>query len=94
MVTRIKTFKTLSDDITHALSNFEFNNNELNLFIQASDNQSLSVPYHQIRDDAEILASIQNYTDDFNLTVKEFDKFYETYENYFELMAQTIRSKL
>jgi len=62
--------------------------------MQASDNHSLSVPYHQIRDDAEILSSIQNYTDNFNVIAKEFDKFYEAYANYFELMAQTIRSKL
>ena len=94
MVTRIKTFKTLSNDITDALSNFKFDNNELDAFMQASDNHSLSVPYHQIRDDAEILSSIQNYTDNFNVIAKEFDKFYEAYANYFELMAQTIRSKL
>ncbi len=93
-VTRIKTFKTLPNDITDALSNFKFDNNELAAFMQASDKQSLSVPYHQIRDDAEILSSIQMYVHDFNLTTKEFDKFYEAYKTYFELIAQTIYSKL
>ncbi len=93
-VTSIKTLKTLPNDITDALSNFKFDNNELGAFMQASDKQSLSIPYPQIRDDAEILSSIQMYMHDFNLTTKEFDKFYESYKIYFELIAQTIHSKL
>lgn len=93
-VTRIKTFNTLPNDITDALSNFKFDKNELAAFMQAFDKQSISVPYQQIRDDAEILSSIQMYVHDFNLTTKEFDKFYETYKTYFELIAQTIYSKL
>jgi len=93
-VTKIKTFKTLSKDIANALSNFKFDNNELDAFMQASDKRSLSIPYHQIRNDAEILSSIQMYIHDFNLTKKEFDKFYEAYKTHFELIAQTIHSKL
>jgi len=94
MVTRIKTFKTLPNDITDALSNFKFDNNELATFMQAIDKQSLSVPYHLIRNDGDILSSIQRYIHDFNLTTKEFDKFYEAHKTYFELIAQTIYSKL
>ena len=93
-VTRIKTFKTLSNDITNALHNFKFNNDELDAFMQASDKQSFLIPYYMIRDDAQILSSLQNYVNDFNLTTKEFQKFYETYETYFELIAQLISSKL
>lgn len=93
-VTRIKSFKTLYNDISDALSNFKFNNNELDAFMQAFDKHSLSVPYHLIRNDAEIISSIQMYVRDFNLTTKEFEKFYEAYKNYFELIAQTIYSKL
>lgn len=94
MVTRIKTFKTLHNDIINALSNFKFDKNELAAFMEAFDKQSISVPYHNIRQDAIILSSIQRYVHDFNLTTKEFDKFYETYKTYFELIAQTIYSKL
>ena len=93
-VTRNKTFKTLPNDITDALSNFKFDNNELATFMEAIDKQSLSVPYPQIRDDAEILSSIQSYVHDSNLTTKQFEKFYESYKTYFELIAKTIYSKL
>lgn len=93
-VTRINTFKTLSNDIANALCTFKFDNDELNAFMEASNNQSFLIPYHIIRDDAQILSSLQNYVNDFNLTANEFEKFYEKYKNYFELIAQTIRSKL
>jgi len=93
-VTRIKTFKTLSNDIADALSNFKFDNNELAIFMQAFEKHSLSVPYYLMRNDAEIISSIQSYVHDFNLTTKEFEKFYKTYKTYFELIAQTIFLKL
>lgn len=63
-------------------------------FMQAFDKQSLSVPYHLIRNDAYVLSNMQLYVHDFHLTTKEFHKFYETFEKYFELIAQTIHSKL
>jgi hypothetical protein len=44
--------------------------------------------------DGSILSAVQRYEDDSNLTTKQFQKFYETYKNYFELIAQTIYSKL
>lgn len=94
MVTKIKTLTTLPNDIANALSNFKFNNDELAAFMQVFNEQSLSVPYHLIRNNADILSSIQRYVHDFNLTAKEFQKFYEAYKNYFELIAQTISSKL
>lgn len=94
MVTKIKTLTTLSDDITDALSNFKFNNNELAAFMQAFNKQSLSIPFHSIRNDAYVLSNIQRYVHDFNLTTKEFHKFYEAYKNYFKIIAQAIYSKL
>jgi hypothetical protein len=94
MVTKIKKLTTLPNDITSALSNFKFNNNELAAFMHAFDKQSLSVPYHSIRNDAYVLSNMQMYVHDFNLTEKEFHKFYEIYKKYFELIAQTIYSKL
>lgn len=94
MVTKIKKLTTLPNDVADALSNFQFNNNELAAFMQAFDKQSLSVPYHLIRNDAYVLSNMQLYVHDFHLTTKEFHKFYETFEKYFELIAQTIHSKL
>ena len=94
MVTKIKSFNTMSDDIFNTLSNFKFDNDELAAFMKSFDNRSLSVPYHQIRSDAEILSYMQMYLHDSDQTMLEFDKFYEVYKSYFELIAQTICSKL
>lgn len=94
MVTKIKKLSTLPNDIANALSNFKFNNNELAAFMHSFNKQSLSVPYHSIRNDAYVLSNMQLYVHDFNLTTKEFHKFYEKYKRYFELIAQTIHSRL
>ncbi len=94
MVTKIKTLTRLHDDIDNALSNFKFNNNELNILMQTIDQQSLSVPYHSIMKDGNVLSSIQRYENDSNLTIQHFLQFYKKYENYFELIAQTVYSKL
>ena len=62
--------------------------------MQSFEKQSLFVPYYQIRSDAEILSSIQMYIHDFHLTTNQFEKFFEAYKSYFELMAQAMYSKL
>jgi hypothetical protein len=61
--------------------------------MQAFNEQSLSVPYHLIMNDGDVLSSIQRYERDFNLTMQHFQKFYETHKNHFELIAQTVYSK-
>jgi CDP-glycerol glycerophosphotransferase (TagB/SpsB family) len=94
MVTKIKTLPTLPNDIANALSNFKFNNDELAAFMQAFNKHSLSVPYHSIMNEGDILSAIQRYGHDFNLTTKEFHKFYEKFKNHFELIAQRIYSTL
>ena len=94
MVTKIRSLTTLPDDINHALSNFKFNNKELNAFMQVFNEQCLPVPYHSMMKDGNVLSSIQRYEGDFNLTLKNFHRFYETYRNHFELIAHTAYSKL
>lgn len=94
MVTKVKTFDTLPNDIRHALSNFKFSVNELNAFMHVFNSQTLSVPYHSIMNDGSIIAAIQRTGHNYELTSQYFLKFYEKYKNYFELIAQRIQMKL
>lgn len=94
MVTKVKTLTTLPNDIENALLNFKFDIKELNAFMQAFNEQSLSVPYHSIMNDGTFLSSIHRYEHDYDLTIQYFLKFYEKYKNHFELIAQRIYSKL
>lgn len=94
MVTKIKTLTTLSTDIENVLLNFKFNAKELGVFMQAFNKHALTVPYHGIMNDGNILSSIQRSEYDHNLTIQNFLNFYEKYKNHFELIAQRIYSKL
>ena len=94
MVTKVKTLTSLPNDIKNALNNFNFSNKEINAFMEAFNKCSISVPYHSIMKDGNALSSIQRYECDFNFTIQQFNKFYETYKTYFELIAQTIYLKL
>ena len=94
MVTKITSLTTLPKVISNALSNFKFNNKELNALMQIANEQTISIPYYSIMKDGVVLSSIQRNGNDFNLTIKHFRKFYDTHKNHFELIAQTIYSKL
>ena len=93
-VTKVISLTTLPDVISNALSNFKFNNKELNALMQIINEQTISIPYFSIIKDGVVLSSIQRNENDFNLTIKHFQKFYDTHKNHFELIAQTIYSKL
>lgn len=93
MVTKIKTLTTLPNDIKNALHNFNFNDREFAVFMEAFNRQSLLVPYHSMMNDGSILSTIQGYEQNHNLTIQHFLGFYEKYKNYFELIAQNIYSK-
>jgi len=94
MVTKITTLTTLPNVISNALSNFKFNNNELNALMQTINDQTISIKYFSIIKDGVVLSSIQRNGNDFNLTIKHFQEFYNIHKNDFELIAQTIYSKL
>ncbi len=94
VVTKIKTFTELPNYIRNALRDFKFSNKELNALMQVLNDETISVPYFSILKDGTALSSIQRYEHNFNLTVKHFEKFYSMYKNHFELIAQTIYSKL
>lgn len=94
MVTKITTLNTLPTDIKNALLNFKFNNKEFNTFMQAFNEQSLSIPYHSMMTDGSMISSIQKYEHNYNLTMQYFLQFYEKHQNHFELIARTIQSKL
>jgi hypothetical protein len=90
MVTKIKTLADLPNELNHALSNFKFNNNELNAFMESFYQETISIRYPSIIKDASMLSSIQRQEHDFDLTMQHFQKFFETYKKDFELIAQTI----
>ncbi|MEM2159945.1 MAG: hypothetical protein QXN55_03210 [Candidatus Nitrosotenuis sp.] len=94
MVTKIQTFDTLPFVIKNALLNFKFSNKEFNAFMQAFNEQSLPIPYHSMMTDGSIVSSVQKYEHNHNLTLQHFLQFYEKHKNHFELIAQTIHSKL
>jgi hypothetical protein len=93
MIYKVRTFAELPILIHHAMNNVKFDNDELNALIQASNNQSITIPYHTMLNDAITLSSIQK-DGDVDLTIQNFQKYYNSYKDYFSLIATTINSKL
>jgi len=94
MVTKFRTFGKLHEDIKNALENYEFNNEELNALMKIINKYSISIPYFSMIKDGVTLSAIQRYKKKSSSTLKEFNKFHETYKKYFELFAKTVYSKL
>lgn len=94
MVTKVESFNNLPDDIHNSLQNFKFNPTELNALMKVYADLTLLVPYSSMLKDGNVLSSIQRYENDLSLTEKEFEKFYDTYESYFKLIAAKINSKI
>jgi archaellum component FlaF (FlaF/FlaG flagellin family) len=94
MVTKIHSFLELNEKIKYALNNYKFNNKEMNVLIQSFENQTLSVPYFSILKDGIVISSIQRIENDFNLTIKNFEKYFETHKQYFQVIANEIYSKI
>ncbi len=94
MVTKISEISKLPKLIKTSLNNFKFKNDELNAIIQATENISISVNYFSIMKDGIYLSSIQRNTNDSNVTLKHFEKFFKNYENDFNLFAKTISDKI
>lgn len=93
-VTKVKTFSELAYKIRNTLSDFKFNNKEINALMKSLEINSISVPYFSIIKDGIVLSSIQRYENNPDLTIENFNKFYETYKKSFELMATTIYAKM
>lgn len=93
MIYKVKTFAELPNIVNHAIQNIKFHNDELHALIQASDNQSITIPYHAMLSEAITLSSIQK-DGDVALTIQNFQKYYNVYEDYFSLIATNINSKL
>jgi len=93
MIFKVKNFTELPIIINHAIQNIKFNDDELHALMQASDTQSISIPYFTMLKDGIRLSSIQK-NGNFELTIQNFQKYYENYKDYFSLIAKTINSKL
>ncbi len=93
MIYKVEKFSELSTIINHALNNIKFSNNELHALIQASDNQSISIPYFSMLKDGIILSSIQKHGN-VDLTIQNFLKYFEIYGDSFSLIAKSINSKI
>lgn len=94
MVKKVENITQLPNIIKNHLKNFKFNNIELNALMTAINTQSISLPYFSIMKDGLILSSIQRNSENPQKCIEQFQKFYSTYENYFELIAKTICSKI
>jgi len=94
MVTKISSFDKLHNDINNAINNYKFNNNELNALMKIINEKTIVIPYFSMMKDGVTLSAIQRHKQDFNITLKQFHKYYETYKKYFELYAKTIYLKL
>ena len=93
-VTKTASFTELNEKIKNALSNFRFDNKEMNVLVQAIENKTITVPYYSIIKDGVTLSAIQRYENNFDLTLKTYEKFYETFQDYFKLIAKTMYLKL
>ena len=94
MVTKIYSFLELNEKIKYALNNYKFNNKEMNVLIQSFENQTISVPYFSILKNGIVISSIQRIENDFNLTIKNFEKYFETHKQYFQVIANEVYSKI
>jgi hypothetical protein len=94
MITKINSFMELNKKIKYALNNFKFNNKEMNVLMKSFENQTIEVPYYLILKDGVMLSSIQRQENDYNLTIINFEKYFEKYKQHFELIANTIYSKI
>ena len=93
-VTKTNSFSELNENIKSALSNFRFDNKEMNVLVQAIENQTITVPYYSIIKDGVTLSAIQRYENSFDLTLNSYEKFHEKFLDYFKLIAETMHLKL
>jgi len=94
MVTKINSFLELNQKIKNSLNNYRFNNKEINVLIQAFNNQTISVPYFLLLKDGIAISSIQRNVNNPNLTITNFKKFFETHKQSFKIIADEIYSKI
>ena len=92
-VSKANSFSELNEKIKNALSNFRFDNKELNVLVHAIENQTITVPYYSIIKDGVTISAIQRYENSFDLTLDFYEKFYEKFREYFKLIAETMYSK-
>jgi hypothetical protein len=90
MVTKIQTINDLPKKVKNALLNFKFNEKEFSIYMKTLKQFALPIPYYSILKEGVSVSSIQRNGQEFNLTNLYFQKFYEKYDKYFKLIADTI----
>jgi len=93
MVTKIEVINDLPKKIRNVLLNFKFDEREFGIYMEILKQFAIPVPYYSILKEGVTLSSIQRNGHEFSLTNLHFQKFYEKYEEYFKLIANTIFSK-
>lgn len=93
MIKKVNKITELSHAVTSVLNNFKFNNMELNALMEASEKQTITIPYFSILKEAIILSAIQK-NGDVDSTINNFQNFYTTHHDHFKLAAQTIYSRM
>ena len=92
-VTKVSTFDKLFENISEAIKNFKFNIKEINALMTVIENQSISVPYFSMIKDGVTLSAIQRNEQNVELTLKQFKKFHEKYEDSFKQYAEAVYLK-
>ena len=93
-VTKIEILSKLPEYIENTLSNFKFENQEFNKFMESFNEETIPIPYHSMIKDGNMISSIQMYDNDYKLTLKHINKFFDVHKNDFQLMAKKIFEKI
>ena len=94
MINKVNNLTELPKLISETLSSFEFNNKEFNALMNSTYSQSIPLPYFQIMKDALTISLLQRNEKNSMLTEKEFNNFYEKYNDNFELLGKEFKKKL
>ena len=94
MVTKIKNMNKLAQEIKTALTEYRFDEDELNIFMEVFNKQSLKVHYSDIMKEGVSLSAIQRNGENFNTTNKHFKEYTVKYEKDFKIIANAIFSRI
>lgn len=93
MVKKVEDIVQLPEIIKNHLSNFKFSNLELNALMDATNSCSIEIPYFSMMKDALVISSTQKNSG-IEKSIGVYEKFYSKYEKDFNLIAESMISKM
>ena len=94
MVTKITKIGNLAQEIKTALTKYRFDEDELNIFMEVFNKQSLHIRYSNIMKEGVLLSAIQRNGENFQLTDKYFQNYVSKYNEDFKLIASTVLKRI